>query len=1313
MIINRLFSQRFTFLCFMGFLRRVKSGSGFFVPAGLYRIAIIYFLSSTAVYAASNSYHDVEIISSNNFGIDLRFKIADANEYISRTSGDTSSYPVRSILIGVPVDAEPFITDVRSGNPINVETPTSKRPIPRDQAMARIIQTKIIRGRKIATLNIFPYRNGTIYREIEVDISFQNDGESRDMTQSSEEDKVFDPMFRSSVLNYEEFRTWPALARKTAAYKAAQNPFAPATVWYKITTLNEGLTKITGQNLASAGLSLGNLQSDSIRLFYGGGEPLQVLNSRPRPSMNEVFILVVDGDDGKFDYSDYILFFAESAERWRYPADSTPVYLENPYTGANCYWLAVSGNFAEKGKRMVSIDGSVVGTPDTIITGGRFYARAGQNRMLMHDNGTSVEDYYTWYWTDQSQFTFYMDLPSALASESSLVRIRAKTPHMNLSINDAPAVQILGDSPDFRFLAGSLLHKGNNKFSISMTANYDSPPHFDFCELSYGGSLEGANSILDATINSGYDRTEISANNNFGGIPYIFELSNSGNPILITGANISSDKISFQYPFGSAPSRRFYLCSQGKAYSPVQIDRIAQPDLVDNVAQTDMFVIAPRQFVSGLQSYVSYRSLQTNLNVKLVALEDIFNQFSFGQYDPTAIRDFLKYAYENYPSPAPSAALLVGDGNYDFKNYLNTATQNLVPPYIHRYDSTSSDDNYVYFGEYGILDGDTSYSSDRGYDMMISRWPVKSASQLNTVVAKVKSYESSTNFAPWRATVTLVADDEFGANEVESFHTTQTEELQKYHLPSAFRRNKIYSWDYPFDSNRQKTAVNDAIVRSFNDGALLINYVGHGNPDTWAHEHIFGRNSDLPRLQNGDRLALVFTASCSIGFFDDPTREGMAEDLLRLPNAGAIATVAATRLVYAGENADFNRQFYDILFGADSLSICQAVYTAKLLREYSYSEPRPIRNDRTYAFFGDPFLKLGVPHFDIKFTDFPDTIRALALHEVGGEIVIRGLGAPADFNGTLDIFVYDSEIQKFHNVYFRSGQLYDSVNYSLGGPIIYRGTAVVENGRFNFSFIAPLDIGYGGKAARILGYAVSNSADAFGLADSIPVSPKISSGGDTRGPEIEYTFSNRKDFVSGDKIALGEKLKIHLSDSLGLNLIGGLGHEMTLIIDDRLENIVNLTDLFEYETGSCTHGNLDYDLGNLEPGIHSFKIKVWDNANNSAVAKFTAEVIESSKLMITDLLNYPNPMKDETTISFALSSSARSVNLKIFTVAGKMIFEYEKNSIPADFYRFCSWDGRDSDGDRVASGVYIYKVTAVSEQSDETVESFGKVVVVN
>lgn len=1286
---------------------------GFFVPAGLIQIAIIFLLSSSPVYAISNAYHDIEVISSNNFGIDLRLKIVDPNEYIFQALGDSSSFPVRSVLIGVPVDAEPFITNIRSGNPVNVGVPIFKKLTIQEQTMARIIQTNIIRGNKIATLNIFPYRDGIIYGEVEVAISFQPSGNSGNLALSSEEDKVFDPMLRSSVINYEQFKTWPILERKSAAYKMAQNPFAPATVWYKIAILNEGLTKITGQILASAGLSLSNLQSDSIHLFYGGGEPLQVLNSKPRPSLNEVSILIVDGDDGKFDYSDYILFFAESAERWRYPADSIPVYLENPYTSTNYYWLAVSGNFPEKGKRMVSIDGSVIGTQDTIVTGGRFYARAGQNKMLMHDNETRIEDYYNWYWTDQSQFSFYMDLPSALSSESTLVHIRAKTPSMSLSINDAPAVQILGDNPDFRFLAGDQLQKGNNKFSVSMSSNYDSPPYLDFCELSYGGSLEGANNILDATINSGHDRTEISVNNNFVGIPYIFDLSNSANPILVSGANITSDKIIFQYPFGSMKSRRFYLCSQGKVYSPVQIDRIAQPDFIDNAAQIDMFVIAPSQFVPGLQSYVSYRSSESDLNIKLVALEDIFNQFSFGQYDPTAIRDFLKYAYDNYPSPAPSAVLLVGDGNYDFKNYLETATQNFIPPYIHQYDSTSSDDNYVYFGEYGILDGDTSHSSDRGYDMMISRWPVKSGSQLNTVIAKVKSYESSTNFAPWRATVTLVADDEFGANEIESFHTTQTEELQKYHLPAAFRRNKIYSWDYPFDSNRQKTAVNDAIVRSFNDGSLLINYVGHGNPDTWAHEYIFSRNSDLPRLQNGDRLALVFTASCSIGFFDDPTREGMAEDLIRLPNAGAVATVAATRLVFAGENADFNRQFYDVLFGSDSLSICQAVYTAKLLRQYSYSEPRPIRNDRTYAFFGDPFLKLGVPHFDIKFTDYPDTLKALARHEVGGEIVVRGSDDPVEFNGTLDIFVYDSEIQKYHNVYFYSGQFYDSVNYSLGGPIIYRGTAAIENGRFNFSFIAPLDIGYGGKAARISGYAISNIADAFGLADSIPVSPKISSGSDTKEPEIKYTFSGRKNFVSGDKISSGETLKIHLSDSSGLNLIGGSGHEMTLIIDDQIENIINLTDLFEYETGSYTNGNLDYILGNLEPGIHSFKIKVWDNANNSAVAKFDAEVVESSKLMITDLLNYPNPMRDETTISFALSSSARSVNLKIFTISGKKIFEYERNSIPADFYKFYSWDGKDSDGDRVASGVYIYKVTAVSEQSDETVESFGKVVVVN
>ena len=191
-----------------------------------------------------------------------------------------------------------------------------------------------------------------------------------------------------------------------------------------------------------------------------------------------------------------------------------------------------------------------------------------------------------------------------------------------------------------------------------------------------------------------------------------------------------------------------------------------------------MIIIAPEEFLSALEDYGNYRSAMSGINVSLVSLEDIIDQFSFGLYDPTAIRNFLKFAYENYPSPPPSAVLLVGDGNYDFKNYLLTASQNLVPPYIFAYDSTASDDNYVYFGKYGLLDGDTTFTMDRGYDMMIARWSVRTLSELRNAIAKAESYEASTNFGPWRTTVTLVADDEFGAFDTESFHVRQTDNLQ-------------------------------------------------------------------------------------------------------------------------------------------------------------------------------------------------------------------------------------------------------------------------------------------------------------------------------------------------------------------------------------------------------------------------------------------------------------------------------------------------------------------------------------------------------
>ncbi|MCP4706038.1 MAG: T9SS type A sorting domain-containing protein, partial [candidate division Zixibacteria bacterium] len=279
--------------------------------------------------------------------------------------------------------------------------------------------------------------------------------------------------------------------------------------------------------------------------------------------------------------------------------------------------------------------------------------------------------------------------------------------------------------------------------------------------------------------------------------------------------------------------------------------------------------------------------------------------------------------------------------------------------------------------------------------------------------------------------------------------------------------------------------------------------------------------------------------------------------------------------------------------------------------------------------------------------------------------------------------------------------------------VVFRGKTDITDGYFDFSFIAPLDIGVGGKSAKISGYAISSNSDALGLIDSIPVSLSIMSNEDSEGPQIDYSFGQRDDFLSGDKVTSGETMTLDISDLSGINLTGSLGHEISLVIDDRVENSINLTDLFQYSAGSYLSGTIVYEVGKLSTGIHNFRVKAWDNANNSSLVEFEAEILASGEFMITELMNYPNPMRDNTVFSFSLSSPASSVNFEIFTLSGRKIKSETIGSVPAGHNEFYTWNGNDTDADRIATGVYIYKVTAVSDWYEKTVESFGKVVLIN
>jgi len=1230
----------------------------------------------------------------------------------------------------VPVGGNAVLLSADGLEPASVVGPellslTQNRPEP----LVSLSRPYMVRGRTLVTVRVHPVAGSAVYTRVQVRIGLS--GGSTTAGSLSAPDPVFDRIFGNSIANFTEASRWPATERASAvAPLPTENPFAGTNSWAKLTVNTTGLCHVTGSSLEAAGVSIVGVASSSIRMFNGGGSPIPFDNSVPRPELQEISILVLDGGDGRFDNADQIVWFGEAANHWRFQPNLVPLFVTNIYADQNVYWLTASGSFGAPAMRMETVDGSVTGMADTTITSFECAVHVEQDSILSQDDG-HITDYYTWYWTDATSLSFTVPSPGAIAGDTARVFLKGWTGisspsqrYMSLRVNGVL-------SPSDIYTCGAIscgyktaaLVDGSNAISIGLTpVSSAMPPYFDLFELFYMRHNITSGDKLDLTLDpQPVRRAEIQIQENAAATPLLLDLADRLHPVLIEGATRDGGQISFEVGLGFEKVNRFYYGTVATAATPTSIQATTVENLRTTSSQTDLIIVAPQHLLSAMDSYMSTVQ-QRGYTVKQVSIEAIMDNFGFGMYDPSAIRDYLKFTYETFPTPAPSAVLFVGDANYDFRDRLRTHVANVVPSYINPVEGaflggSYSDDNYVFFGDYGLLDGDHSYpGGDRGYDMMTARWPVRSAGEIQTIINKIRTYEASTDFGPWRTNVTLVADDEFGAFNSEAFHVNQTEELEKEHLPRVFNRRKIYLWDYPFVNN-VKPAVNEAILDAFNSGTLLMNYVGHGNPDVWAHERVFTRSGDLPKLLDNNRLPLVYAASCAIGYFDDPVRQAMGEDFLTLPNGGAIGVISAMRIVFSSDNAAFNRAVYDVLMYNDSLTIGEAFYTAKLLRQYGNDTTAQREdNDRAYVYFGDPLLKLGSPRLRLQFTQYPDSLVALGVHHVAG-VVTDNQGAVIHRSGNLRIAVYDSDRLRTHNVLGAGGEVVQRVDYKLPGPSIFSGMATITDGHFAFDFVAPLDIGFGGDGARITAYAALDTIDAVFLKDSLSVSAAIAPNSDSAGPSILYTVGDRTNFVSGDAAIPGEELRLTLTDSSGINLTGAMGHGITLEVDGRSEATVNLTPVFEYIANSYQTGSLSYPLTGLSAGAHEFKVRAWDNANNVSSVSFSVDLQSGSQLAVNDLLNHPNPMHDRTTFYFELTRSVASLSIEVFTLSGRRIWSVNRHALRADNYPngdfSAVWNGQDSDGSRVASGVYIYKATAEPDGGGEPVESFGKIVVVN
>jgi len=1037
----------------------------------LYRSILTFLLLLPVLSTALAATNGVEVVSSSD--IEFHFTVVTDSRLSSldhEQTDDGRDLAYQSVLVGIPSGSSVRLLSAEGHSPVPVSLKPGDLLAGKISAspLVEISRPFEVRGRLMVNVRVNPVVGEAVYREVDIRLGFVG-GEVGSRNIPADDGPVFKRLFSASLSNYEQTKQWPSASRSSVmSTSEADNDLLKATTWYKVIVTETGLYRLTGSQMAQAGVSLTGLDPDSIRLFNAGGIRLNEDNDSARSSFEEVAIVVEGGLDGNFDAGDQILFYGEATSRWIFEPNLEPHYESNPYTTQNVYWLAVSGDFSGPAVRMLEVNTTPGGTEDTTFTSFSRRVRAEQENLFSTGGiPPHIFDYYTWFWTDESDLTIFVPTPGAIPGTAASLEFAANTntgtggaSYMDVTINSASATDKDCNSR-WCFFETTQLLDGLNQVDLQLgPVATNIPPYFNYVEIAYQSRLRPDNSKLDFALGSYDGRALIEIDDLFSSDPFMLDLSNPRQPRLLTGNERTGGFLSIEIDLAPTGPNQFYFTLMQQALSPVSITEASVNDLRDISRQADFIIVTTEAFAPYLDEYTTYRESQ-GYSIKVALVSDIIDNFSYGLYDPTAIRDYLKFAYENYPAPAPSAVLMVGDGNYDFLNHLGGGVPNHVPPNIRQTDSVYSDDAYVHFGKKGMLDSDTSYTNvpDRGFDMLTARWPAVNGKEILSIVQKIIGYETTGSFGLWRNKIALIADDQFGDNNSnEIFHTTQAEELDQTHIPSYFGREKIYLWEFPF-VNRQKPAVNDAIVGAFNRGALIVNYIGHGNPDVWAHEHVFGRGSDLPRLTNTDRLPLVYAASCAISFFDDPQREGMGEDLLSMSNGGAVGVIAATRLVYSSSNKALNQKVFDIMLGNDSLSMCEALYAAKLQRQY----PGLVRrvNDQKYIFFGDPFVALADPILDIEFTEAPDSLIALGRSMVTGRVV-NDLGQTVPLDGTLLISALDSDRDKLFQLINTNGQVVGEVAYKVPGASIYRGSATVTAGAFDFEFIVPLDIGYGG-----------------------------------------------------------------------------------------------------------------------------------------------------------------------------------------------------------------------------------------------------------
>ena len=1182
---------------------------------------------------------------------------------------------------------------------------------------------KRFRDLTLAEVTVMPFSyepsTGTLQvtesMEVTINISARTSGEFNRPQSSAE--PVFESLYRGNVLNYSSSLRW-RLPAAGGARPAAAGPFAGSEQWARIQVSQSDMYAVSGQKLEDAGADLKAIDPRTLRLYSGGNRMLNEDPAAQKPLLAELAVYVEGAADGSFDPQDKLIFFGEGVDRFTVTAAGAISSIRNRYANNAVYWLTWGGGTI--GRRMEQLPAAPQPVQPPALSAEVWYHFEDNTQYLALDTGADnfynpAPDYWAWVLDSDKSGTAErgFDLARPPAAEQNFLRIEiygndsGNNRTYSIQLNGVNVVSgsnlpfSTAISPWLTVGAGLLSAEGN-RFTLNglgQALGYFELRVYTPLTLSQGERLLFHET--KAPVNPSY---EFSTGG--GGSVRVFDLTVPEAPALLQTTVTATGGFRFNAPV-SAYRVRTFAAVAGEAYHEPESLTLGLPEDLRSLSGAAYLVVSPRALLPQAGKLAALHA--GKYSTAVVAIEDVYNNFSFGPADPAALRDFLQYAFESW-SIRPQFVVLFGDGNNDFRGVTvqGRAKANYILPYITKEDIAVEE----WFARFG--DSDLPQVS-------LGRIPVQNAAEAEVAVDKNARYEAGAEAGDWVRRLILVADDGYTlGNECDlvTNHVPGSEKLDSL-FPADFMRRKIYLDEYPFDPpgiGTRKPAANEDLLAWWNRGALLINYLGHGSNLTWAQERVFDTERDIALLNNGYRLPLVLNSSCSIGHFDDYREQAMAERLVSLKGGGAVAVFAGTRVTYAFQNFELNRLFVQNLFGSGPVPIGAAQLAARLnLGGLDRG------NAERYAIFGDPALILHSPGRMIKIEQDPAArLQAGAKVDFTGRIEDETGKRDPGFSGVAQIKFSTSgrPVDISYQCRLGNSLLERNISFERTPAVLFDGPVTISGGAFQGSFVLPADLAGSLPAdslqlgsGRFLGYATSDKSDASGGSESSPFLPGGQISGDTTAPSIRI-YSQGRALADGDRISRSQSLELVVSDDNGINTTGRPGEQLTVEVDDGLSWSADLTPLFSYRKDSYQEGTVGVDLGRVEEGLHSFRFRATDNALNTARVELMLYLSASAgRLALSNVVNYPNPFRDQTEICFEVSQPAE-VLIRIFSVAGRPVRELRTGALTAGFHS-ATWDGRDEYRQRIANGVYLYKIICksmdtASNSGLEEVEAVGK-----